>query len=77
MLVVNACQLGDWTFCVSGVGLQPGGMQEPVNITATIGDHTTMLIPFHNPTDVHVLLDVCLSGQCSPLVTRSLARCSY
>ena len=55
-------QLGDWTFCVSGVGLQPS-MQELVNITSTIGDHSTMLIPFHNPTDVHALLDIFLSGQ--------------
>ena len=56
------CQLGDWTFTVAGVGLYPG-TQEPVNITAVVGDHSTTLIAFHNPTDVHVLLDICLSGQ--------------
>jgi len=57
-------QLGDWTFCVTGVGVHPN-TQEPVNVTATINDHSTTLVPFHNPTDVHVLLDICLSGQFS------------
>jgi len=71
-LVVNF-QLGDWTFCVTGVGLPPGP-QEPINITATISDHSTAIIPFCNPTDVHVLLDVCLSGQFWPFTLDIIMR---
>lgn len=68
--VCGCVQLGDWTFYASGVGLVPGP-QEPVNITSTVNDHASTIIPFHNPTDVHLLVDVCLPGQSHQLILRN------
>ena len=46
---------------VSGVGLLPQP-QEPVSITAPAGANSTLIIPFRNPLDMPVMLDVLLTG---------------
>jgi hypothetical protein len=58
-IIFKSVQLGDWVFTVSGAGLIPG-TQQPTNITATLGDHSSVIIPFQNPTDAHILVDVSL-----------------
>lgn len=56
-------QLGEWVFVASGTGLLPQP-QEPVSVYTEAGSNTTMIIPFRNPMDHAVLVDVSLKGQC-------------
>lgn len=54
-------QLGEWVFFASGTGILPQA-QDPVSITAPAGSSTTLIIPFRNPLDIPVLVDVKLKG---------------
>jgi hypothetical protein len=50
-------QLGEWVFMVNGFGLLPQ-IQDPINITALLGDNSSIIVPFRNPTDAHILVDI-------------------
>ncbi|XP_058874974.1 cilia- and flagella-associated protein 47-like, partial [Acipenser ruthenus] len=54
-------QLEEWTFHMSGVGLIPLPM-EPLSISTCVGTHSSIIVPFRNPTDDNVLVDVLLTG---------------
>lgn len=55
---------------LTGCGLNPERM-EPVSISSPMGSSTYITIPFTNPTEVPVMVDVTLTGHmnlsfCSP-----------
>ena len=54
-------QLGEWIFMASGTGLTPKAL-DPVSVSATMGSNTSLIIPFRNPLNETVLVDVVLSG---------------
>ncbi|RXM29158.1 Cilia- and flagella-associated protein 47 [Acipenser ruthenus] len=54
--------LEEWTFHMSGVGLIPLPM-EPLSISTCVGTHSSIIVPFRNPTDDNVLVDVLLTDQ--------------
>ncbi|XP_076799523.1 cilia- and flagella-associated protein 47-like isoform X2 [Clavelina lepadiformis] len=53
-------QLGEVCYLVSGRGLAPQTM-EPLSVSAGVGSSTSLILPFRNPTDAPVLVDVNLS----------------
>ncbi|XP_070567350.1 cilia- and flagella-associated protein 47-like [Ptychodera flava] len=53
-------QLGDLVYMSSGNGLTPRPV-DPVSISASLGANTSLIIPFRNPMDQTVLVDVILS----------------
>ncbi|XP_043927775.1 cilia- and flagella-associated protein 47 [Protopterus annectens] len=55
-------QLNKWLFHLSGFGLIPQPM-EPVSISTCIGSHCSVIVPFRNPTDKNVLVDILLTDQ--------------
>ncbi|XP_060090088.1 cilia- and flagella-associated protein 47 [Heteronotia binoei] len=55
-------QLEEWVFFLSGVGLIPK-LQEPANVSACLGYHSSIIITFRNPTFKDVLVDVILTEQ--------------
>lgn len=56
------CQLGEWKFLLSGTGVTPTPV-DPVSVSAILGSNTSLIIPFRNPTDEQVLVDVILTGE--------------
>ncbi|XP_048577373.1 cilia- and flagella-associated protein 47-like isoform X2 [Nematostella vectensis] len=58
-IIFNSEQLGDWVFLASGTGLMPGA-NEPINIYSELGGNSSHIIPFRNPTDQDVIVDVML-----------------
>ncbi len=62
MSLMQMClQLGEWVYYASGSGRLPQP-QDPVSITALAGSNNTLIIPFRNPLDQAVLLDVQMTG---------------
>ena len=59
-------QFGEWVFTVTGKGTLPQP-QEPVSLSAPAGANTTVIIPFRNPLDCAVSVDVLLTGRYSVL----------
>ena len=57
-------QLGEWVFMASGTGLTPTPL-DPVSVSAILGSNTSLIIPFRNPLNEAVLIDVVLSGEFS------------
>ncbi|XP_069034828.1 cilia- and flagella-associated protein 47-like isoform X2 [Lepisosteus oculatus] len=55
-------QLQEWNFYMSGIGLFPG-LMEPLSISTCVGSHSSVIVPFRNPTDDSVLVDVLLTDQ--------------
>ncbi|XP_033113331.1 cilia- and flagella-associated protein 47-like isoform X2 [Anneissia japonica] len=53
-------QLGEWVFIASGTGLTPAPL-ETVSISSTLLSNTSLIIPFRNPTNETVFVDVVLS----------------
>ncbi|XP_077977423.1 cilia- and flagella-associated protein 47-like [Glandiceps talaboti] len=53
-------QLGDLVYIASGSGLTPQPM-DPVSVSASLGANTSLIVPFRNPMDETVLVDVVLS----------------
>lgn len=47
---------------MSGVGLIPQPM-DPASISAPVGSLASIIIPFKNPTNENVLVDVILTGK--------------
>lgn len=55
-------QLGEWIFVASGTGLLPQP-QDPVSVYTEAGSNITLIIPFRNPMDHAVIVDVQLKGK--------------
>ncbi|CAH1800026.1 unnamed protein product [Owenia fusiformis] len=55
-------KLGEWKFYASGTGLLPR-VQDPVSINSPAGSNATLIIPFRNPLDHSVLVDVILTDK--------------
>lgn len=69
-------QLGDWVFLASGTGLMPGPAG-PIDICSELGGNKSVILPFRNPTDRDVVVDVMLkertlsrSGKADTIRTR-------
>ncbi|XP_055888207.1 cilia and flagella-associated protein 47-like isoform X1 [Biomphalaria glabrata] len=59
-IIFQCRQLKEWIFIASGSGLIPRP-QPPVSVHTATGSNTTVIIPFRNPTDVPVMVDVLLT----------------
>lgn len=60
-------QLGEWIFVASGTGLLPQP-QDPVSVYTEAGSNITLIIPFRNPMDHAVIVDVQLKGKPDKLI---------
>ncbi|XP_074645875.1 cilia and flagella-associated protein 47-like isoform X2 [Tubulanus polymorphus] len=61
-IIFHSEQLGEWVFHASGSGLMPQP-QDPVSVYSAVGSNTTIIIPFRNPMDEAVLVDVILKDK--------------
>ncbi|XP_078264971.1 cilia- and flagella-associated protein 47-like [Rhinoraja longicauda] len=59
-IIFKCPQLQEWTFHLSGIGLLPLQM-DPVSITTCVNSHASVIVPFKNPTDDNILVDVVLT----------------
>ncbi|XP_009333062.1 PREDICTED: putative uncharacterized protein CXorf30 homolog [Pygoscelis adeliae] len=57
--------LKEWIFYLSGTGLPPQ-LMEPTSISACIGQRSSVIISFKNPTPENVVVDVMLTDQEQP-----------
>jgi len=75
-VVLRSKQLGEVVYLVSGRGLAPSPM-EPLSVSAASGSSTSLILPFRNPTDVPVLVDVTITDheQTMNSISSSLIRC--
>ncbi|XP_078698604.1 cilia- and flagella-associated protein 47-like isoform X8 [Branchiostoma floridae x Branchiostoma belcheri] len=55
-------QLGDWVYLASGTGILPQPL-DPVMVSAEFQSNTSLIIPFRNPFDEPVIVDVILTDQ--------------
>ncbi|XP_013416633.1 cilia- and flagella-associated protein 47 isoform X1 [Lingula anatina] len=55
-------QLGEWVYIASGTGLLPQP-QDPVCVYTPAGSNSTLIIPFRNPLDHAVMVDVTLTDK--------------
>ncbi|XP_071134806.1 cilia- and flagella-associated protein 47-like isoform X3 [Mytilus edulis] len=56
-IIFHSQQLGEWIFVASGTGLLPQP-QDPVSVYTEAGSNITLIIPFRNPMDHAVIVDV-------------------
>ncbi|KAM6144631.1 LOW QUALITY PROTEIN: cilia- and flagella-associated protein 47 [Phoenicopterus ruber ruber] len=61
-ITFKCSQLKEWIFYLSGTGLPPQ-LMEPTSISACIGQCSSVIISFKNPTPENVLVDVVLTDQ--------------
>ncbi|KAK2169816.1 hypothetical protein NP493_1175g00013 [Ridgeia piscesae] len=64
-------QLGEWVFLASGVGRLPEE-QDAVSVTAPAATNSTLIIPFRNPTDTTIKVNVKLTTLLALPTTPSL-----
>ncbi|KAH9504693.1 Cilia- and flagella-associated protein 47 [Bulinus truncatus] len=64
-IIFQCRQLKEWIFIASGSGMIPRP-QPPVSVQTATGSNTTVIIPFRNPTDVPVYVDVFLADTEQP-----------
>ncbi|KAL1021786.1 hypothetical protein UPYG_G00017930 [Umbra pygmaea] len=55
-------QLEQWDFQLRGQGLAPR-LMEALSMASTVGSHSSIIIPFKNPTDHPALLDISLTEE--------------
>ncbi|XP_071186802.1 cilia- and flagella-associated protein 47-like [Salvelinus alpinus] len=55
-------QLKHWSFQLCGEGLTPGRM-EPLSVASPVGSHSSIILPFRNPTEHPVLLHLRLTDE--------------
>ncbi|KAL3045754.1 hypothetical protein OYC64_013917 [Pagothenia borchgrevinki] len=55
-------QLQDWCVLFSGCGLIPDS-EEPLSISSLIGSNASFTIPFRNPTELQVVVDISLTDK--------------
>ncbi|PFX34680.1 Calponin-likey domain-containing protein 2 [Stylophora pistillata] len=63
----HCSQLGRWVFLASGTGMMPGPV-DPINIYSQLGGNSSVIIPFKNPTERQVIVDVIMKER---LLSRS------
>lgn len=61
MLIHLCLQFQEWCVFLSGRGLNPES-EEPLSISSPIGSSASITIPFTNPTELSVTLDITLTG---------------
>ncbi|XP_027672760.2 cilia- and flagella-associated protein 47 [Falco cherrug] len=61
-ITFKCSQLEEWIFYLSGTGLPPQ-LMEPTSISACIGQRSSAVISFKNPTSENVVVDVMLTDQ--------------
>ncbi|XP_052530326.1 cilia- and flagella-associated protein 47 [Tympanuchus pallidicinctus] len=61
-ITFKCSQIKEWIFYLSGIGLPPQ-LMEPTTISAYIGQGSSVIITFKNPTSENVLVDVMLKDQ--------------
>lgn len=62
-VLISLClQLQEWSVVLTGCGLNPERM-EAVSISSLMSSSTAITIPFTNPTELPVMVDVTLTGQ--------------
>ncbi|KAM6211408.1 cilia- and flagella-associated protein 47 [Sarcoramphus papa] len=61
-IIFKCSQLKEWIFYLSGTGLPPQ-LMEPTSISACIGQRSSVIISFKNPTPENVVVDVVLTDQ--------------
>ena len=69
--LVCVFQLGEWVFLASGVGRLPEE-QDAVSVTAPAATNSTLIIPFRNPTDTTIKVNVKLTTLLALPTTPSL-----
>ena len=74
-VTLKSQQLGDVIYYVTGRGLAPS-LMEPLSISASVGAGTSLLLPFRNPTDLPVLVDIHMSDNDTTLnsIAKSMLR---
>ncbi|XP_045555401.1 cilia- and flagella-associated protein 47 isoform X3 [Salmo salar] len=55
-------QLKHWSFQLCGEGLTPGRM-EPLSVASPVGSHSSIILPFRNPTEHPALLHLTLTDE--------------
>ncbi|XP_045065582.1 cilia- and flagella-associated protein 47-like isoform X3 [Coregonus clupeaformis] len=55
-------QLKQWSFQLCGEGLTPGRM-EPLSVASPVGSHSSLILPFRNPTEHPALLHLRLTDE--------------
>ncbi|XP_043556662.1 cilia- and flagella-associated protein 47-like [Chiloscyllium plagiosum] len=60
-IIFKCSQFEEWTFHLSGVGLLPQQM-DPVSVSACVNSHASVIVPFENPTNEFLLVDVLMTG---------------
>ncbi|XP_031669186.1 cilia- and flagella-associated protein 47 [Oncorhynchus kisutch] len=55
-------QLKQWSFQLCGEGLTPGRM-EPLSVASPVGSHSSIILPFRNPTEHPALLHLRLTDE--------------
>nr|XP_046178927.1 cilia- and flagella-associated protein 47-like [Oncorhynchus gorbuscha] len=55
-------QLKHWSFQLCGEGLTPGRM-EPLSVASPVGSHSSIILPFRNPTEHPALLHLRLTDE--------------
>ncbi|XP_030333266.1 cilia- and flagella-associated protein 47 [Strigops habroptila] len=61
-ITFSCSQLTEWIFNLSGTGLPPQ-LMEPTSISACMGQRSSAMISFKNPTPENVVVDVMLTDQ--------------
>ncbi|KAM9245460.1 cilia- and flagella-associated protein 47 [Leptosomus discolor] len=61
-ITFKCSQLEEWIFYLSGIGLPPQ-LMEPTSISACIGQCSSVMISFKNPTPENVVVDVTLTDR--------------
>ncbi|XP_012585704.1 PREDICTED: calponin homology domain-containing protein 2 [Condylura cristata] len=64
-IIFYCSQFKEWRFCLCGVGLYPMPL-DVERITTFLHLHTSVLIPFRNPTTEDVLVDIILTSRERP-----------
>ncbi|XP_048459067.1 cilia and flagella-associated protein 47-like [Rhincodon typus] len=59
-IIFKCPQFEEWTFHLSGVGLLPQQM-DPVSVSACVNSHASVIVPFENPTNEFLLVDVVMT----------------
>ncbi|XP_040516248.1 cilia- and flagella-associated protein 47 isoform X2 [Gallus gallus] len=61
-IIFKCSQIKEWIFYLSGTGLPPQ-LMEPTTMRAYVGQGSSVIITFKNPTSENVLVDVMLTDQ--------------
>lgn len=72
----NVVQLGSWVFLAAGTGMMPGPV-DPINIYSQLGSNSSVIIPFKNPTDRQVIVDVVMKERLLSRSGKSSVNCRH